>query len=67
MAQTRPSAVKPVSVTIGKIKHDGIYYVKRGMLYVRSPLGTKVTQVGGSSPEIVAKLLLSELVREKKT
>src|SRR5262249_30173084 len=44
--------------------HYGIYFVQSSMIHVRSPLGSKVTQVHGSSPGSIAMLLLSELVRE---
>jgi hypothetical protein len=33
------------------------------MVHVQSSFGAKVTQVGNSSPEMIAKMLLSELVR----
>jgi len=52
-----------VTVTIGGIEYRGTYYVQSSMVHVRSPLGNKSTQVGGSPPETIAKLLLSELVR----
>ena len=50
-----------VSVTTDGVTHEGAYYVNGFILHVRSPLGAKATQVGGSSPEAVAKLLLAGL------
>jgi hypothetical protein len=60
----RPTPLKNISVTIDGITHDGTYYVQSSMVCVQSQLGTKATQVGGSRPEMIARLLLSELVRE---
>jgi len=42
------------------------YYVQGSIVHVRSLLGAKATQLEGSSPEAIAMLLLSELVREAK-
>jgi hypothetical protein len=36
------------------------------MVYVQYGGETKVTQVGGSSPVSIARLLLSEMVREQR-
>jgi len=55
-----------VTVTVDGITHSGTYFVQESMVEVRSPLGRKNTQVGGSHPEMVAKLLLSEIVRANK-
>ena len=64
MAGNRLIPVERVTVTIDSVTHAGAYYVKGPFLFVRSPLGAKATQVGGSLPQDVAKLLLAELVRE---
>lgn len=46
-------------------RHVGYYYVEREMITVSySKGGSKSTQVGGSPPEVLAKMLLSELVSE---
>jgi hypothetical protein len=58
-----PSPVESVEVTIGGVIYEGTYYVQKSIVYVQSPYGSKATQVGGSSPEALAKMLLSELVR----
>jgi hypothetical protein len=61
----RPFLVKSVTVTIDGVTHHGTYYVQRSIVYVRSPLGEKARQVAGSSPEAMARLLLSEMARAK--
>jgi len=38
--------------------YHGTYFVQDSIVHVRSPLGAKSTQVGKSSPETIAKLLL---------
>jgi hypothetical protein len=58
-----PTLARSVTVTIDGVAHHGTYFVQGAMIYVRSPLGSMATHVGGSPPEGVAKLLLSELVR----
>ena len=35
------------------------------MVTVRSPYGTKSTQIGGSPPEMLAKILLRELAEDR--
>jgi hypothetical protein len=57
----RPTPVNQISIMIGDTVHHGTYYVQEDMVYVQSPKGTKATQIGGSPPSILAKLLLSEL------
>ena len=54
---------KSVTVTIDGVAYQGTYSVQRSMVYVRSPLGTKATEVGESPPETIAKLLLSDLAK----
>jgi len=63
MSGSRPTAVKLVTVTIDGVTHRGTYFVQGSMVHVQSTLGSKKTHVGGSPPEAIAKLLLSELVR----
>jgi hypothetical protein len=58
--------VRSVSVTIDDVTHEGAYFLRDAMVHVRSPLGTKSAQVGGSLPNVIAKLLLSELARGHK-
>jgi hypothetical protein len=60
---SRPSAVKTITVTINGSEHHGTYFVQGSAVHVQSKVGAKATQVGGSPPEMIARLLLSELVR----
>ena len=64
MAASRPTPVKPVTVTIDDVIYFGTYYVQNSTLYVQSQFGAKATQVGGARPKSMAKLLLLEQVRE---
>jgi hypothetical protein len=60
------SPVKRVTVTINGVIYEGTYFVQNYMVHVVSSFGSKATQLGGSTPETLAKMLLSELVRENK-
>jgi hypothetical protein len=61
---SRPAApVRTVSVTIDGATHLGTYYLQIAILFVHSPLGAKASRLGGSPPELMARLLLAELVR----
>ena len=51
----KPILVERVTVTIDDVMHEGAFYVNGSVLHVRSPLGAKATQVGGSLPQAVAK------------
>jgi hypothetical protein len=64
---TGPTPVKDVVVMINGVEHRGTYFVQSSMVHVRSDAGSKATQVGGSPPETIAKILLSELVRASST
>jgi hypothetical protein len=63
---SRPVPVKRVTTIIDGVTHEGSYFLQDLTVHIRSPLGAKAAQVGGLPPEAVAKLLLSELVREAK-
>jgi len=58
-----PRPVRNVTVTIHGVLYEGTYFVQQLMVHVRSQFGAKATKVGGSMPEALAKLLLSEMVR----
>ena len=58
--------VRRVTVTVLGTSFEGTYYVQGQMVHVQWPLGSKVTQLGKSPPEAMAKLLLLELVREHR-
>jgi hypothetical protein len=55
--------VRNVRVTIKGVTYEGTYYIQDRMVHVQSAYGTKATQVGGLTPEGIARLLLSELIR----
>jgi hypothetical protein len=58
-----PFPVKTATVTIQGVTYEGTYYVLGSTVTVQSSFGKKATQLGGSPPEWMAKMLLSELVR----
>jgi hypothetical protein len=58
-----PTPVESVTVTIGGVTYEGTFYVQRSELYVLSSFGVKATQLVGAPPEVIAKMLLSEMVR----
>jgi hypothetical protein len=66
MIQIGPFSVKHVSVTLNGVTHHGTYYLQGSRVHVQCPYGQKATQIGGSPPEAIAKLLLGELVRTTK-
>jgi len=52
-----------VTIKIGNQEHSAPYSVERGIVTVRHPLyGSRSTQVGGSPPETIARMLLREIV-----
>ena len=61
------SPVKRVTVTIGGDTYEGTYFVQNFMVHVVSSFGLKTAQLGGSTPEMIARMLLSELVRASST
>ena len=61
-----PALVRNLTVPVDGAVHRGTYYVQSKMVYVQYGGETKVTQVGGSSPVSIARLLLSEMVREQR-
>jgi hypothetical protein len=60
----RSSPVKNVTVTIDTVTHTGKYYTHGPVVYVHYKDGRKAAQIGNSPPELAAKLLLCELVRD---
>jgi hypothetical protein len=63
MRDHRPTFVREIFVTIGDEIHHGTYFVQGLMVHVQWSFGTKAAQVGNLPPEMIAKMLLSELVR----
>jgi hypothetical protein len=60
----RSSPVRNITVTIDGVTHSGKYYTHGPMLYVHHENGRKATQIGDSAADTLARLLLSELVRD---
>ena len=67
IADSRPTPVKEVIATVDGATHYGAYFVKQSTVYVKSSHGIKSRVVRESSPEDIAKRLLSELVGQKPT
>ena len=55
----------PVSVEIDGVAHHGHYQTERRMIRVDYRGWSKVTEVGGTPPKALARLILAELVRAR--
>jgi hypothetical protein len=55
-----------VEIEFGGRTVSGFYRVKRGLISVSTSQGSKATQVGGSPPESLARVMLRELAKEGK-
>ncbi len=58
---------KVVAFTYDNDRRTGTYEVRSGMVRVITEFGTKATQVGGSPPLVIARMLAGELMRTAKT
>jgi hypothetical protein len=58
---------KAVSFTYDDNRRTGTYEVRSRMVNVTTEFGTKVTQVGGSAPLVIARMLARELMQEAKS
>ncbi len=61
-----PPRPVPVSIEVNGRTYNGVYTVDGSIISVSSAIGSKRTQIGGSSPKNLARVMLSELVREGK-
>jgi hypothetical protein len=61
----RSSPVMKLTITIEGVTYDGTYYTHAERVYVQYGTRKKETQIGGSPAESIARMLLSELVREE--
>jgi hypothetical protein len=61
--KTPPRPV-PVSIEVNGKTYNGTYTVDGSIISVSFALGSKRTQIGGSSPESLARVMLCELIRE---
>ncbi|MBB4373325.1 hypothetical protein GGD63_006147 [Bradyrhizobium sp. cir1] len=57
---------KAVSFTYDEDRRTGTYEVRSGMVRVTTEFGTKTTQVGGSPPLVIARMLAHELMQQAK-
>jgi hypothetical protein len=65
MDTTHPHHWQSFSVDVDGKSYDGRYTIDGGMIVVQAPRGdTEETQLGGTPPESLAILLLSQMVRE---
>ena len=55
-----------VTVTEGHIDYVAEYFVEDGMITVTAAHGHKTTQLGDTPPEVLAKMLLGELIKAGK-
>jgi hypothetical protein len=53
-----------VSIEVNGKTYNGTYTVDGSIISVSFALGSKRTQIGGSSPESLARVMLCELIRE---
>ncbi len=51
-----------ISIALDGTTYPATYEVKGGIITVRTDIGTKSTSVGNTPPEIVARMLLRELI-----
>ena len=58
----RPEKASVIAIEKDGKTYRGSYRVSRGILTVTSLYGEKSTQVGGLAPEVLARILLLELV-----
>jgi hypothetical protein len=67
MARKRQPILQDISIERDGKHHSGTYTVQSGVVTVHLfGSGTKATQVGNSSAERIARILLSELVAEQR-
>jgi hypothetical protein len=51
-----------ISTELDGKRYEGTYAIESGVVRVSSPYGSDATQIGNSSPETIARILLAELV-----
>ncbi len=55
-----------ISITIDGTTYPAPYELKRGVVTVRTDIGTKSAPLGDSDPDTVARMLLRELIEIEK-
>ncbi|WP_156876938.1 hypothetical protein [Paludibacterium yongneupense] len=58
----QPEIWMPITYVRGEYRLDGRYKIESGMITVSCANGTKMTQAGGTPPDSLARLILSEMV-----
>jgi hypothetical protein len=66
MKTPKVSPRREVTIELDGKPYSGTYIVDRGSVRVSFGAGSKITQLGGSTAEHIAKLLLAELVNEQE-
>jgi hypothetical protein len=70
MSRKRRGSREPVSreveVEIEGRRYQGVYSMSDGMVHVSTPHGSKSAAVHSMPDEVLAKMLLRELVREER-
>lgn len=65
MKRTAPRELKRIEIDQGGKRHSGAFEIDGKTVKVTSIYGSKVTQIQGSSPEVLAKSMLGELVNAR--
>ncbi len=55
-----------ISVTIDGTPYPATLELKRGIVTVRTDIGTKSAPMGNSPPDIIARMLLRELIQVER-
>ena len=55
-----------ISVTIEGTTYPAVYELKRGTITIRTDIGTRSARISNSPPDIVARMLLRELIQVEK-
>ena len=61
----KPRILKGIEISHAGKQHAGSFEIEGKTVKVTSIYGSKVTQAGGSPPEALAKIMLTELVKER--
>ena len=65
-AETAPVTHGIISVTTDEVTYSAIYEVKRGLVTVKADIGTRSGPLRNGHPDIVARMLLRELIQLEK-
>ncbi len=55
-----------VSITIDGVTYPATYELKRGVVTVQTDIGIRSAPMGNSSPDIIARMLLRELIEVER-